>query len=1027
MKLDDIQLPDSLRDQLKSVERRLCRMETVIAICGGLLGFLITLLILYFSDRMIDTPVIARIVLAIVGAVGLAGFTFYWLRNWVWQRRNMPELCKLVQRKYPRLGDRLQGVVELTSGGPIPENTSPELCRAAVDQVAAESNQMNFNAAVSSKRPWYFAGAFVLFLGLLAALGFIYKDAFSNTVARYFNPNADRYTFTVLDLNDIPDPLVVPHGEDFQIAIRLDEKSAREPDSASANFVNQPLLESEFFEKAAVFDVPGQIQDGKLRIKAGDDRRTITVVPKTRPELAGLMANVALPNYLERDQESVKILGGQVTLLEGARMVFNGEVDRDISQVTMTEIDKAGEDGEVNKLDVRKSNFETPEYASDALEEARFNWKDKHGIEAASPYPLSVSTVKDKNPLIDLRGISRTEALLGNGVLKIDLSASDDYGLKNLRFNYEDIDNREKGLVDAYKDELVGSGSPTQQNLYASITFSPLIDDVPEGSTLKVYCTTRDYLPGRGTVTSAVYKVYVMNEAEHAEIMKEKVEGVLAKLDDLARDEEALIEENKMLQNGKPQDLQGMKGAKKLGEQELKEMKQADRLRKMSEEMKDILKESMKNKDIPEETMREWAEFQNDMKELSEGEMKEASEKLQQAGQKSEDKPRKKELGDAIEKQKEALKKLREMEKKANKSIENMLAKSFINRLKQRAKEEGQVAAFFKTEQAQEFFGERIDSLPDDFRDLIENLVNQQLETKKQSQNIQDDMQGFFNRTREEVYEKIHKEMVEKNTSVELEKIAKNNIAGNQAYKTIGNASKWKKQFEEWAGIIEEETKKEEQDGEPQDMDEELMEILLALMRARATEENIREVTRLVEDKRLMSKEDKGDTYWLNKFPKDVAELAKAQDELGTDIQKLEQRCRQNEKLADVAELVAKSSGLMLNTAQRLRNQKADQKTVAIETEIIEMLSQAASDTQSKMSGKGMPGLGMPGQNPGPNGNPMLQPSNMASEKAKGDGDGNRGGDRRVGRASGLSASDLPEEFRDLLETYLDSVEAPSN
>ena len=40
------------------------------------------------------------------------------------------------------------------------------------------------------------------------------------------------------------------------------------------------------------------------------------------------------------------------------------------------------------------------------------------------------------------------------------------------------------------------------------------------------------------------------------------------------------------------------------------------------------------------------------MKELSEGEMKEASEKLQQAGQKSEDKPRKKELGDAIEKQK---------------------------------------------------------------------------------------------------------------------------------------------------------------------------------------------------------------------------------------------------------------------------------------------------------------------------------------------------------------------------------------
>src|SRR5688572_20728777 len=130
--MNSIQLPESLVAQLRSYENRLRRMETIAAVTGGLAGLLITYVLLFVADRFIDTPVAARAALTASGALLAAWFGHAWARYWLWNRRGEAALAKLLQKHFRVLGDRLQGVIELTQGEDLPENISPALLRAAI-------------------------------------------------------------------------------------------------------------------------------------------------------------------------------------------------------------------------------------------------------------------------------------------------------------------------------------------------------------------------------------------------------------------------------------------------------------------------------------------------------------------------------------------------------------------------------------------------------------------------------------------------------------------------------------------------------------------------------------------------------------------------------------------------------------------------------------------------------------------------------------------------------------------------------
>src|SRR3982750_2467914 len=107
-----ISLPEDLRGQFESLERRLFRVETGVLIAGSVAGLAGSYLLVFASDRVWDSPKWLRSAAFVGGAVTIGWFASGWIKRWVIKRRTRKDLAAIVQRRFQRLGDRLLGIVE---------------------------------------------------------------------------------------------------------------------------------------------------------------------------------------------------------------------------------------------------------------------------------------------------------------------------------------------------------------------------------------------------------------------------------------------------------------------------------------------------------------------------------------------------------------------------------------------------------------------------------------------------------------------------------------------------------------------------------------------------------------------------------------------------------------------------------------------------------------------------------------------------------------------------------------------------
>src|ERR1041384_2688143 len=110
-----IPLPEDLRGQFERLERRLFLVETGALIAGSIAGLAGSYLLVFASDRIWDSPVWLRGTAFLGGAAVVGWFASGWLKRWVLKRRTQKDLAAIVQRQFQRLGDRLLGIVELSS------------------------------------------------------------------------------------------------------------------------------------------------------------------------------------------------------------------------------------------------------------------------------------------------------------------------------------------------------------------------------------------------------------------------------------------------------------------------------------------------------------------------------------------------------------------------------------------------------------------------------------------------------------------------------------------------------------------------------------------------------------------------------------------------------------------------------------------------------------------------------------------------------------------------------------------------
>ncbi len=1007
-----LELPEGLASRLREFEGRLRAVETLAAVLGGLCGLLLGFALVFASDRFWDTPLWLRLAV-LAGFVAAAAWgSSRWMRNWLWHRRDARALARLVQRHYPRLGDRLLGAVELAGEGEN-RNFSPALRRAAIQQVATEAEKYDFKKAVETRRTrrWLVAGA--VLLGLVAAAFVLAPDAGRNALRRLLNPLSDTPRYTFVSIEAIPGELVVAHGEKFTLACRLAASTVWKPVQASCQVGNQMQVVAEIRGGAARFEVPGQTRQETMRLRIGDVSRSIRIIPMRRPELKSVAANVSLPDYLLLKPRQQEAELGRMKLLAGSTVAFCGTADRLLASAS-------AKNGVDLKTSLKGARFTTAACAVEKLAPkmpepgvVEFSWTDRYGLACAAPYKLEVQVEADAEPSLRCEGIAGAVAILADEVVEFKAAGADDYGLKKLWVEWWMEKNDARGLPEIRYSTPLGACGPDKAAAEGTYRFAPSILGLPEDVTVSMQASVVDYFPGRKPVQSPVYRVVILSRAEHAKLLQQQLQGILARLDEASREQERLLQSEMELAAQKAAELTNERTTEALKSDERAERATAQRMEELAKELGDLAKEALRNKDVPDKLLQEWAKLAAEMKQLAGGQMQAASQEMAQAQAQGEEQPRREDIEKAVEEMRQALEAMRQMQKKGDKSSQNMAARNFVNRLKAVAKTEGGIAANLK-KVLPATAGMLPEELPAPVKVEFVRMHDDQKAGRTEAQHIRDDLAGFFNRTQEAKYDEVRQAMTEPDV-LEAQKALDTKLLGNLAAVSIPDALALEKKFNDWAAMLDQQEEGEGGEGQGQgQQDNTDPALIFGLMRARVQEESLREETRALEERKASAKPEE--------HGKLAGALAAKQDTLSKDVVKLKEKSKGDPKIDKFLDQI---SGVMDETTGLLRKPETGSETVAAQTVVVEAIAKALEGSKKKggkqqqqamqkmMEMMGMMPGGQPGQGQEGAG------GKAGSYTGAGGGDGEAGS---VKKGAGVTTG-LPEEYRDAIEAFFNASE----
>lgn len=1035
-------MPESLVRQIDSAQRRLWAVETTVAAVGGLCGLLLSYLLLFVSDRFWETPAALRFLFTAAGVVGAALGAWWWASH-LGRRCDPRATAQLIQKRYPRLGDRLLSVIELSRQEQLPVNVSPALLNAAMRQVAQESSALSFEAAVPTDwlRRWTPAG--IVAVGLtVAALAFT-PSAGINAFKRWVQPVGGEKRFTFTQLLPLDGRRVVAYGEPFRVDAKLAAGTRRRPAEGTARVERQAPVETKLQGDAYRFEVPGQTRAARLAVAVGDAREGTAIEPMFRPDLSALTADVAMPAYLQYPALRIDARKGAIDVLEGSLVSFEGRVSRPLAEATVTGVADM-------KLTLAGAEFRSPRVPLTDVAALKFIWRDEIGLSCRTPFELKIALRKDEPPRVDCRGLDRATAILEDETLRFGVEADDDFGVRKIGIKWQVVQDAMGATGLPGGASGVADGKPQDKQLAAETRFAPKALGIGPGR-VTLRAVALDYKPDRAESESAPYTIVILDRAEHAKLVQQMLEKIAQRIEELGRTEQQQIETTQRLReelaklmdqapNAKArqalekeiQDLKDKLAASKaktprdekeiadlekalaqkqaelakLGEDDMRKQldKLADQLndaklqeqankeaaQRAAEDLKKVGKEAVRNDQIPSQAMKEMAKLMEMLRELAKGEMQQAQQSLQNAqnaGQQSQQGQRSEQMKQAQQQQEEAAKKLQDLAKQMQQAGEQLLAETLVNRLKAAARNEKEVGAELASV-APRTVGATLAQLPAELRQRVQLQESKQKLTQKKVKDIKDDMGFFLRRQIMQELHDVHEEMDKMNVVDELGRVAaliNNNLAGQ----AVEQAGRWEKQLLAWADKLK--AKKDDRGGgggggggpqrEPPPW---AMELILRLARVRAQEEDLREQTRAVEEQRAADE----------KFAERAKALTDRQDGLLTQFDQIPEDVKLppavQMRLSPLWEAVDKA---MADTIVLLRKPTTGGDTIAAQTEVIEILGKLFDQASQSGQGGGQMSAQQQAQ--------MQQMAQMMGQGGSGQGGGGQGGGGQGGSGGG--------------------------
>ena len=854
-----VAIPESLRLQLESFRRHLWRVKIMEAIAAGIAGLLISFLMVYGLDRIWQTPSWARLAILVLGISLFAVFVPYWLHRWVWRQRRETQLARLIAKRYPGLGDRLLGVIELQNQAANANTLSPRLREAAMASVAIETGKRNLGDALPKQRHlgWTISA---LCLALVAAAALtLTPRAGVNALQRWLMPlsKTDRYTFAKLE--NPPQTIVVPFGEPFGISLRLASNSEQKPAAASGTYGQQPAILSRLNQGTYVFNFPGQQYPGTIVFVVGDLRHECKVLPLQRPSIESATATIHSPDYLQIPEKTIALNNGVLNVVEGSKVQINITSNRPLrtasfgpTKMLTPEVqheEHRSQPSISGNLTINNSIATSPllDVASVAFE-IPFHWSDMYGLTGARGFSLRVDTLKDAASTCYLQGIERQKVMLPEETIDFELLAEDDFGLKCTGIEWTGKFTRPTDQNPAKGELNISNGDPQLHTINKSASFSPAAFGIlPQKIILRAY--SEDYFPDRPRAYSEPVIVLVVTRDEHVQMLKTKFDQQINELEDLTRREQELLDENQRLERISGNDLQKDPDAKRLEAQEIAEVETKRRMENLTERMENLMKDATRNGDIQKETLKKMAESLKSMQELSQQDVPKVQQKLSSAQEPSNTTEKvEKDIDQAVKQQEDVVKKMQFAIAKANDANKQFEAGTFVNRLKKAAADQRGIASSL-INAYDRILGIKATKLdPSDQRRLSETST-QQTNIASEVRWLQEDLSNFYVRTRTDSFKQILDEMKASQIDLELEKIH-SLLGSNHSYLATESSNKWANQFTKWAmqleGPKDSDTGAGGAGNSPSPEDEDF-EFMLRVMKLVQQEQDIRAQTRALE------------------------------------------------------------------------------------------------------------------------------------------------------------------------------------
>jgi len=1011
-----VALPEDLRRQFVEVERRLKRVETTVAVCCVAGGLMVSFLALFVSDRLWDTPGWLRWTLWAGGLAAAVAAGAFWARRWVWQRRDLRALANLVQKKYRRLGDRLLGIVELSNEQHHNANFSPALYHAAIFQVADEAKGYDFSQSVGTSGARKLSMLAAVLAAGLALIFVALPHPGWNAFLRWALPMAHVSRYTLVTLEGLPAELIVAHGEPFSIAATVNYHSFWKPGRALGLWPRQQAVASNVQNGKVRLQIPGQVENGVLEVRVGDAKATVSVRPTYRPSLQELAAQIQLPDYLRYPDQNQILQNGSLLAVEGSKVALRGKVSRELSSALM----QSGE-GNPAPLKIEGDSFATSPSKPEGMADLTFNWQDHLGLTNAAPLRLSVQTQPDAPPVPEITDMPRDMAMLNSDVLNIRLQAHDDFGVRDLGLAWQMTSDSPPTAI-ATTEAKIQTSTTQEKEKERVFLWSPSVFRIPAGSTVELTGFARDYFPARERSLTSVYNIRILTPEEHAEMMRQRLEGLMAQVEEVTRLQEKIVAGLNEIKDADK--MQPAQKASLLGQNKEDQLQNANNLGDLSKEGENTMREAMKNPLFKEDAIRQWTQSMQQWQKLSQQKMPAAASAMQSAQQSSGSEP--KDMADAQQKAEDILQELEKMENKANQHMDDLQAMTLAQRLRKVGGEEKEIAGQL-FDSASNTIGLLPRQLPPKLKQFEGTLVRGQSAAQKQTTVLQSELSRFFERTQKPGYGEVSKEMKDTHATDELDRLG-GMIDNNIGLEASVNLGQWSTRFQAWADKLEPKSSGGSGKGKS---GTDLTEQLIALLRLRDNEGNLRDETTLLD-------QDKGPP---DSYQQRATSLAGTQDKLAGDLEGIHEKVPMEQldaAFTDTAEAMKQTQTFLKQPQTGQPADEAEVKTIDALSDLINLINeQAQKGKPSSSPGNGnsaeeMQFLTQMANKPGKGKAFANQPNRGSSSPG---GTTSRVGGPQTGSATGKGADDrsvkqaagamqnAPAEFRDALENYYHGLE----